>query len=167
MSHLGRRGVVLLLVGLIWISVGYSVFHMPYPTTRVPAPHELLPPAARYIAWGVTGFIGIVSAFFAPGRDRWGFLAVMLMAAERAFSWLIVLMLHFYLYQHWLSLPVFGFLPWGLITFLHLSDILLVPIWPLALANFGAWGATCILLFAISGWKEAPAHPKGLDGDGP
>jgi hypothetical protein len=158
--QLGRRGVCLFLVGAIWImAMAWSVWHMPDPVGRARAPHEYFPPAARAIAWTVTGLVGMFSAFLPQGRDRWGFFALILMPAERACSWLIVLLLYLYDANHYLPLVFNGPLVWGL---LHLVQAQLIPRPPMGitLRQVGSWTAVVIFLFAISGWTEAPAKPK-------
>src|SRR5215207_7993935 len=101
-KEMGRRSACLLLAGILWLLIAYSVWHMPDPIGRPPAPHELAPGVVRAVFWASTGLAGVVGAFVpkpeddVDGADRYAFFGLMFMPAERAFSWAMVLALHYY-----------------------------------------------------------------------
>ena len=80
-NYLGRRGVVLALLGVIWIFQGATVLLTP------PAPDYYLLSnfeLARAVGWIVTGGIAIAYATRPQGDDAPGFLSLYVMAAFQA-----------------------------------------------------------------------------------
>lgn len=153
-SHLlGRRGACLLLAGFIWLLVAWAVSKTPLPPGRPPAPHELLPLSVRVFGWAATGVAGIVAAWWPPGRDDYGFFAMMFMPAERVMSWTIVLGIHLYNFAPWLVYAANPMVGVGL-AYMHGKIFLQIPTTGIALGGFGAWAATCAFMFVISGWPE-------------
>lgn len=127
--RLGNRGLVLLLIGFLWLLTAWTVAQSPVPNTRPPAPHEEIPSWIREAAWVVTGLTAIAFAFFRQGRDKWGFFALMIMPAERALSWAGAIVLHF-------TSPT----PY--------------PPLPLSAGQFLVWLTNCILIYVLARWKE-------------
>lgn len=132
-KRLGNRGLVLLLIGFLWVMTAWTVHQAPVPNTRPPVPHEQIPPIIRELAWLTTGLAGIVFAFFKQGRDRWGFFALMIMPAERAFSWGAAIIFHF------------------------TSDEPYPPL-PLSVGQFLIWLAVSILIYVIARWRESHTY---------
>lgn len=98
-SRIGRRGTFLLLVGILWVLQGVAIgTTVPSSTTAVGAYvllHEQVPVPVRVGLWVASGLIGIIAAFaLSPERDRWGYVAVVLMPLERAFSFLVGYVAH-------------------------------------------------------------------------
>src|SRR5215212_10825786 len=87
-NRLGNRGYILLFVGFCWVVTAWTVSFVPIPNSRPPAPHEEIPLWLRESLWVITGITAMVFAFARQGRDKWGFFALIIMPAERAFSWL-------------------------------------------------------------------------------
>jgi hypothetical protein len=135
---LGRRGGCLLIIGLLWILVAYSVIEMPTPNGRPSAPHERFPVDFRVAMWSIGGFLAMVFAWFRkPGDDAWGFYALLVPPLERALSWAWVVLVNI--------LPA-GW-QWPGEPYPQMGS---------ALAGFGAWGSVTLLILIISGWREAP-----------
>jgi len=138
---LGRRGVALLLTGILWLFVAWGVALMPIPINRVRAPHEYAPVALRVAGWAITGATAIVCAFlwkYVKGADglarldRFGFALLIIMPVERALSWLLVLILYIPGLPHIVPLPPYG----------------------AAVAGFSVWLVVSLHLFLINGWQE-------------
>ena len=97
--RLGYRGTVLLIMGIIEVAYGIGLIIYPLPT--LPRSywvlHEMIPYPLRAFMWVATGVVACAFAFArAPGRDRFGFVALVLMPMVRAASyvtaWVIWLM---------------------------------------------------------------------------
>lgn len=146
---LGRRGVALLLTGILWLFTAWSVSLMPIPISRVRAPHEYAPVELRVLGWGLAGVIAIICAFLwkrvkgADGLarlDRVGFAFLIVMPVERTLSWLSVLFLSIPGMPHPIPLP---------------------PLGP-AVAGFAVWLVVSLHLFLINGWQEPITAPEVL-----
>lgn len=84
----GKRGEVLLLLGVAWILIGIGALIIP------PLPGDLLflriPMPVRAALWWGTGLLALVYAWMPRNRDdSLGFLALYVMPLERAVSYLI------------------------------------------------------------------------------
>lgn len=124
-TAIGRRGTVLLLLGLIWLFSGLSVFTAPESTSySLLQSNELL----RGGAWIFTGLVAIVTARVPPGRDAWGFLALYFMAAYRVAAYAIE-------FLEWMFPGGNGGNPRGIVGAL-------------------AWITILILIVVVAGWKE-------------
>ncbi len=143
---LGRRGAALLLTGILWLLLAWSVWYMPIPTTRPRAPHEYAPLELRVLGWGLAGAYAIVAAFLwqrvkdsngLAVLDRIGFALLIIMPMERALSWLLVMILYIPGVPHLIPLPQFG------------SGV----------AGFTAWLVVSLHLFLINGWQEPVVPP--------
>ena len=128
-KRLGNRGLVLLLIGFLWMLMAWTVSQTPFPSSRPPAPHEEIPSAIREVMWAASGVTAMVFATFRQGRDKWGFGALMIMPAERTLSWLAALILHF-------TAP---------------TDY---PPLILALGQFLVWVTISLLIYVIARWEE-------------
>jgi len=129
-KYLGRRGAVLLILGIIWGIVAVNVGNTPTPS-RPLAPHERLPDIIRILIWGISSLVAIFCAFLRrPGRDRWGYFALIFPVAERAGSWLLAIFFE-----------AFHFFP---------------PAPPLStsVSNVAFYGALTFLVITIAGWPE-------------
>lgn len=82
---LGRRGIILILLGIVWISQGVSIIILP-----TPSPYLLLDlwDPFRAIGWVVTGGVAIAFARTKQGFDAFGFLALYVMGAYRILAYL-------------------------------------------------------------------------------
>lgn len=80
----GYRGRALTLVGLVWILVGLTVLREP---ERVPLVSEWLPLWLRVALWTGAGLVALLTSWWPPGRDRWGFMALVVPAAIRALAY--------------------------------------------------------------------------------
>jgi|SRR5215216_5779300 len=127
--RLGNRGLVLMLIGFLWLLTAWTVAQLPVPSTRPPAPHEEIPSWIRETAWVLTGLTAMVFAFFRQGRDKWGFFALMIMPAERALSWLAAIIFHFTSSNPYPPLPLSG-------------------------GQCLAWTTVSVLIYVIANWKE-------------
>lgn len=85
--HLGFRGRVLGLLGILWIGNGITVWSVPgSPNYPMLDSH----PSLRGAMWILTGAVAIWAAFqTSPLVDRLGFVALYLMAAYRFFAYFI------------------------------------------------------------------------------
>ena len=89
--QVGRRGTALLMLGVLWLLLGYSVFlSMDIPTEAPEGVFHLLIPAdVRGFLWMLTGGTAIVAAFRPPGfSDAFGWTALYVMPALRLVSYL-------------------------------------------------------------------------------
>jgi hypothetical protein len=90
-STIGRRGTVLLLLGVIWILTGLDVLIRPEPSAEELAQllHLRWPAEIRSAGWILTGMLAVAIGVRPPRRgDQMGWLALYVMPAERAFSFI-------------------------------------------------------------------------------
>jgi hypothetical protein len=87
-QRIGRRGAVLLTLGFAWIMFGVGVLlEEPIPGTEKLL-HEQIPGPIRFTLWASMGLFAMANAFAPPRKsDKWGFLALYIMPAERALSY--------------------------------------------------------------------------------
>jgi hypothetical protein len=83
----GYRGRALTLVGTVWVLVGIGVLLHPYQHPDALLLHERLPLALRTILWLGAGVCALVTSWWPPGADRFGFMALVVPAAIRAGSY--------------------------------------------------------------------------------
>lgn len=123
-SELGRRGTVLVLLGIVWIFQGVTIVLTPTPST-----YELLSgyDAIRSAAWFITGALAIVFARIPQGFDAVGFVSLYIMAAYRIFAYTFSFAL-------WL-LPSEGGNPRGIVGML-------------------SWTTILIMIAMVAGWRE-------------
>jgi len=132
-THLGRRGGVLLILGVIWFFIGISTIADPYPNgvRNQGLFHEALPSWLRATLWIGTSAVALSSAWRVAGRrDDWGYMALILMPTVRAMSYLWAWLIHL------IPGPPDG-APTGWLGFI-------------------VWGTVTILVYTISGWPETP-----------
>ena len=130
---LGRRGTVLLTLGVLWVCTGLSVIGAPgsrdYPLLTDVGPWENV----RGAAWIVTGAVAIVCSRRRQGDDWPGWLALYAMVAYRivayAHGWVL-----------WALPGVEGGTPRGIVGVL-------------------AWAVALVPIAVCSGWEEPPARP--------
>lgn len=90
-KQVGRRGTVLLMLGVVWLLLGYSVFlSMDIPTGAPEGGFHLSIPAdVRGLLWTLTGVTAMCAAFRPPGfSDAFGWTALYVMPAVRTVSYL-------------------------------------------------------------------------------
>lgn len=86
-DHVGRRGTVLLVLGLVWVVVGVSIPGAPEP--QFEHVHEMLGDPTRVALWAVPGLVAIYTAL--AGKDHsdvWAFRMLIAAPAIRAASYL-------------------------------------------------------------------------------
>jgi hypothetical protein len=135
---LGRRGAVLLIIGLMWIMVGVGLVLDPSPLLpkNYYVWHEQWPMWFRVMAWVTTGTIACIMAWVrAPGRDNIGFVALTVMPTQRAFA--------------------FGF-AWLLSLFTDVG-------YPAGWIGMIVWGAVTILIVIISGGVSSNHTPDARE----
>ena len=82
-ATLGRRGAVLLALGIAWVARGVTILHDP--GLHVPDHaiiHNLLPPAFRLTLWVSTGVVAVATAWCNRAQGV-GWAALILLPAER------------------------------------------------------------------------------------
>lgn len=84
----GYRPTSLILFSLIWFSVGLSLITRPIQVeSEHMLPIEYLPTWARVALWWVPAACGMVAAYWPPGHDRWGWVALSIPASFRVASY--------------------------------------------------------------------------------
>ena len=138
LKRIGRRGMVLILLGVAWATMGLAlVLSGPRPHDGDYAseiPHENLPWPVLGLLWlgsGVVAFlVGLRDSRTHGTRDHAGFMAVTAPPILYAGSFLV----SFVTYA--LSLGEHG--------------------WSLGILGFAVYGALALLIGVIAGWPEAP-----------
>jgi len=141
-AHLGRRGGVLLILGVIWVFIGISTILDPYAGVGRNRGlfHEALPVWLRATLWIGTALLALSSAWRVAGRrDDWGYMALILMPTVRAMSYLWA----------WL-IDLFG----------GHGD-------PTGWLGALVWATLAILVYTISGWPETPSFILPIEGEEP
>ncbi len=132
-THLGRRGGVLLILGVIWFFIGISTVTDPYAggSHTLGLFHQMLPSWLRGTLWIGTALLALSSAWRVAGRrDDWGYMGLILMPTVWAMSYLWAWLIHL------VPGPPDG-------------D-------PAGWLGFIVWGTVTILVYTISGWPETP-----------
>jgi len=130
---IGRRGAVLLILGVIWLFIGISIIADPYAGGGRSQGlfHEALPTWLRATLWITTALFALSAAWRVAGRrDDWGYMALILMPTVRAMSFLWAWLVHL------IPGPPDG-------------D-------PTGWLGFIVWGTVTVLVYTISGWPESP-----------
>lgn len=84
----GFRGLALLTLSLIWVMLGLAALTEELPTDYVYL-HQQIPQEVRACLWIGTALVAAVHAFDPPLKnDALGFMALVIMPTERAFSYL-------------------------------------------------------------------------------
>lgn len=133
-ARLGRRGAVMFVLGLLWVSTGLSTLAF----YEAPAGYVLLAKFPTPIAWAwvVTGAIAMIFAFRPQGKDKWGFVALYVPPGMRFIAAAVA-------YGDWLS-------DGGRVGSSS------------ALFGIFSWVAILILIYTISGWRENSLEVKGV-----
>lgn len=129
-TFLGRRGGVLLTIGVAWTLQGVSIGVVGDPAWPDDAAllHLAVPVPIRISLWVGTGVLAILGATVnRPRWERWGYMALVLMPMERAASF-----------------------TWAWVTWLIATDVGYERGWVAALS----WAVTVLLIVIISGWEE-------------
>lgn len=85
-TPMGRRGAILLGLGIIWIGRAAAVLLAPDSPKYALLSSWTEPRAA---AWAATGIVAIICAWLPQGRDRSGFLGLYLMPLYRFLAYLV------------------------------------------------------------------------------
>lgn len=127
LKRFGYRGRALSLVGIVWILIGVATYADP---DRDPAQIllvEYLPLWLRIVLWVGAGVVALVTSWWPPGADRFGFMALiapaMIRAGSYGWSWL----------TYWLTGGELGDKQaWidGLAWFAIVAFVLLLAAWP-------------------------------------
>lgn len=137
--EIGRRGMVLAIIGLIWLLYGLGMI-LGDPVTVSGGGgvwHLGIDPDVRGTVWSLTGFLAIYTAASQPRSDTPGFLALTVCPMVYAFSYLTAWIV-------WaLPLPSPGYAP-GLISAL-------------------SWASVITLVAVCASWPEPSRdHSPGL-----
>jgi len=142
-ARLGRRGAVLLMLGVIWFFIGIGTITDPYGpdgNRNMGLFHEVLPSWLRAILWMGTALAALSAAWRPAGRrDDWGYMALILMPIIRTASYTWA----------WLT-NMFG----------GHGD-------PTGWLGAIVWGTVAVLVFTISGWPETPSFILPIEGQEP
>ena len=133
-QRLGRRGQVLVGLGVTWVLTGLTVMATP------PSKSYLLlsvAPGARAFGWVATGVVAVAFAGKRQGDDTPGWFALYVMAGYRVLA-----------YAH-------GFLDWSVGP--HIPG-LPGDGDPRGIVGMLAWGVIAWLIYKVAGWPE-PAKP--------
>lgn len=89
----GRRGLVLAVIGIVWLLYGASVGIGEVTSTADVWVLQQVSPTTRAAAWVLTGVLAVYTALTRPSTDTPGFLALtlcpMVYAASYVFSWVL------------------------------------------------------------------------------
>lgn len=106
-TRLGRRGQFLVYAGIAWFLLGYS--YIVAPPRRPPGTlvvHDLVPYPWWGAVWMAAGACGVAFAWTQrPGRDRWGYTALVVMPAAQSASYAISWVLHVVHDAGWVAQP--------------------------------------------------------------
>lgn len=128
--HLGRRGIILATLGVVWIITGLATLIAPDPSAAYPLLSTMHP--LRGSLWIITGVAAIVYAHRPQGKDAAGWVALYVMAAYRVIA-----------YGHGLLLWVLGD-----------PDATFRAIFGVA-----SWCALIVVIRVCSGWPEHHGDP--------
>lgn len=133
--RLGRRGMVLLLLGTLWVVQGIALRSAPYVNDTDPTVlYEYLPVNLRCGLWVVSGIVAMtVAACFSPHRDRHGYTVLVVLPLERGFSLL-----------------------WGWVMTFFPGDGGYAP----GLRGAATWFAVTVIVMIVAGWPEPPAKAR-------
>jgi len=138
-ERIGRRGIILIITGLIWLLYGIAIFNRPnsdrFSSPDHPEPiyvFNLLQNHWMGILWGVCGviatFCGVLrSRRSVHPRDGIGFNAILIPSIMWALLFLWSEIIYFFTGgDYGNSGAIFGFLVWALVT----AFILIIAGWP-------------------------------------
>lgn len=132
--RIGFRGRALTLFGAVWVLIGVLVAQDPVLDLEHPILLELLPHSVRVALWISAGTAALITAWWPPGSDRMGFIALVVPAGLRtgSYGWSAVM---------------------GAVTDQNIGD---ATDWPQAIA----WGLVVALVLLIARWPE-PGDSRG------
>ena len=135
-TALGKRGLILLIFGFIWVSVGMAVVNQPDPAGYEHLLFSQIPRPVRALAWVTTGLLAVAIAFRPRllHHDGFGFLALYVMPAERAAIFVI----------GWLDYHITG---------------LGGPGYPRGLYAASVWLAIVAAVMVCATWPDPPNEP--------
>lgn len=142
-ERLGRRGVILMILGLVWVLTGVGIVANPVVREAgVFIPHEnLLPDMFRAAAWGLSGLVAVWAALRRRCDDTPGYIAIMVMPLERTFSYLVAYLI--YVISGWLEPHVDSITQTG---------------YERGWIAAGTWFAVVTLVHIVAGWRESPSN---------
>lgn len=130
---MGPRRTVLLLLGLLWVGMGWTV------TVSGPVDpgdailYEALPVWVRVTAWALTGCLAIFGATL-PHLDKIGYSALLVMPAERFIS-----------------------LVWSQIEWVRPGP----PPGTVGIPGALVWGVVLALIWVVMQWPDTPRGERG------
>lgn len=117
--QIGFRGTALMMFACVWIGVGVGVLRHPRPETASHIlPLEYLGEDFRAAIWFAAAGVAIVTAWWPPGKDKWGWMALSIPAILRVVTYAVA--------------SVFGWLPVDFaITWVFITGLVfLLSAWP-------------------------------------
>lgn len=93
-DRLGFRGTSLVFLSLVWFAVGSRIVSNPDPDPSYALPLELFPVWVRVAVWWVPALIGFCVAWMSTAHGRLGFVALVIPASLRGFSFTAALPWH-------------------------------------------------------------------------
>lgn len=82
----GERGMDLLLLGFIWLLLGFAIAEGNETHRAYVFVIEYLPIPLRVAIWWGAAAVAFITAWWPAGKDRWGFVALVIPPALRATS---------------------------------------------------------------------------------
>lgn len=93
-SRLGFRGTSLVFLALVWFAVGSRIAAAPDPDPTYSLPLEIFPVWLRVALWWVPALVAFTVAWMSTARGKVGFVALVIPASLRGFSFAVVLPWH-------------------------------------------------------------------------
>ena len=87
--HLEERGRALLMLAVVWVMIGLAVMFRPDPDIAHRLPIEYAPHWIRAAIWWIPAGIAVVTAWWPVGKDKWGYVALVIPVAFRGISYTI------------------------------------------------------------------------------
>lgn len=88
-DRLGYRGWDLIVVSTIWVLIGLSIHLRGDPDPEHTVMLEHFGEWLRIAIWWGAAVVGYVTAWWPPGKDRWGWTALVIPPALRALQYLV------------------------------------------------------------------------------
>ena len=181
-AHLGRRGAVLLLLGLTWAVQGIALLVDSWAPITLPTLQVIAPTGIRAAMWIAPGLIGVLGAV-CKRWDPTAFVAIIAVPVFMAISWALAVILETPEGWHRLALwhlPVLGVMlvqvaqivrrPWR--CRLRWAAVATAVGWLALLVSAGdarsvtstwTWAVVAGLVAVVAGWPEVP-RPRRREG---
>lgn len=127
-ARLGRRGAILLLVGVAWTLQGVGILAQAWAPIALPVLHEWIPTPIRAAMWLAPGAVALACAWRRhPGDDTPGYIAAV-------------------------GVPVFMTASWVIGLILNTAGHGLMR----GLISASTWAIVAAMFYTVSGWAETP-----------